>query len=316
MQKRADIIKNNKGKKEMEEFKSGFVSIIGRTNVGKSTLINALVGEKVAIMTSKPQTTRTAIRAIVNRPHSQVVFIDTPGIHKPKTKLGNTMVETAFGSITEVDVILFLVEATSDEIGKGDRIILDKIKEAKRKTILIINKIDLIKREKLLTLIELYAKEYNFSAVIPISALKNDKTNVVIQEIEKLLKPGPTYYDVEEYTDQTMRQLAEETIREKALKLLEDEVPHGLYVQVEKMQLRNNKNGEEIYDIEAIIYCLRNSHKGIIIGKNGQMLKRIGTYARQDLEKMLATKINLKTWVKVNEDWQDKDMIVKNFKGN
>lgn len=298
----------------MEEFKSGFVSIIGRTNVGKSTLINSLVGEKVAIMTNKPQTTRTAIRAIVNRENSQIIFIDTPGIHKPKTKLGNTMIDTAFGSVTDVDVVLFLIEATSEEIGKGDRIILDKIKEAKKKTILIINKIDLIKREKLLNLIDLYSKEYDFSAVIPISALKQDKTNDVLDEIEKLLKPGPAYYDVDEYTDQTMRQLVEETIREKALKLLDDEVPHGLYVVVEKMELRNTKTDEEIYDIEATIYCLRNSHKGIIIGKNGAMLKKIGTYARQDLERMLQTKINLKTWVKVNEDWQEKDSIVKNFK--
>jgi len=298
----------------MKEFKSGFVSIIGRTNVGKSTLINSLVGEKVAIMTNKPQTTRTAIRAIVNRESSQIIFIDTPGIHKPKTKLGNTMIDTAFGSVTDVDVVLFLIEATSEEIGKGDRIILDKIKEAKKKTILIINKIDLIKREKLLNLIDLYSKEYDFSAVIPISALKQDKTTVVLDEIEKLLKPGPEYYEVDEYTDQTARQLVEETIREKALKLLDDEVPHGLYVEVEKMELRNTKTQEEIYDIEAIIYCLRKSHKGIIIGKDGAMLKRIGTYARQDLENMLQTKINLKTWVKVNEDWQEKDSIVKNFK--
>lgn len=298
----------------MEEFKSGFVAIIGRTNVGKSTLVNSLVGEKVAIMTSKPQTTRTAIRAIVNREHSQIIFIDTPGIHKPKTKLGNTMIETAFGSVGDVDVVLFLIEATSEEIGKGDRIILEKIKEAGKKTILVINKIDLVKRETLLNLIETYRKEYDFQAVIPISALKKDKTEEVLIEIEKLLKPGPAYYDIDEYTDQTMRQLAEEVIREKALKLLDDEVPHGLYVQVEKMNLRRTKQEEEVYDIEATIYCLRNSHKGIIIGKSGSMLKRIGTYARQDLEKMLGTKVNLKTWVKVNEDWQDKDAIVKNFK--
>ena len=226
------------------------------------------------------------------------------------------MIETAFGSVGDVDVVLFLIEATSDEIGRGDRIILEKIKEAKKKTILIINKIDLVKREKLLALIQEYSKEYEFSAVIPISALKQDKTQVVLEEIEKLLKPGPAYYDIDEYTDQTMRQLAEEVIREKALKLLDDEVPHGLYVEVEKMHLRNTKDKSEIYDIEATIYCLRNSHKGIIIGKNGAMLKRIGTYARQDLEKMLDTKVNLKTWVKVNEDWQDKDNIVKSFKYN
>lgn len=300
----------------MEEFKSGFVAIIGRTNVGKSTLINSLVGEKVAIMTNKPQTTRTAIRAIVNREHSQIIFIDTPGIHKPKTKLGNTMIETAFGSVGDVDAVLFLIEATSEDIGKGDRIILEKIKEAGKKTILIINKIDLVKRETLLNLIETYRKEYDFQAVIPISAIKKDKTEDVLIEIEKLLKPGPAYYDIDEYTDQTMRQLVEEVIREKALKLLDDEVPHGLYVEVEKMNLRSTKNKEELYDIEATIYCLRNSHKGIIIGKNGTMLKRIGTYARQDLEKMLETKVNLKTWVKVSEDWQDKDTIVKKFKFN
>ena len=298
----------------MGEFKSGFVSIIGRTNVGKSTLINSLVGEKVAIMTNKPQTTRTAIRAIVNRENSQIIFIDTPGIHKPKTKLGNTMLDTAFGSVTDVDVVLFLIEATSKEIGKGDRIILDKIKESKKKTVLIINKIDLVKREKLLELIEIYKKEYNFEAVIPISALKNNKVESVLEEIEKLLKPGPAYYDIEEYTDQTLRQIAEETIREKALKLLNDEVPHGLYVEIEKMELRSTKSGEEIYDVEATIYCLRNSHKGIIIGKNGSMLKRIGMYARQDLERIFGIKINLKTWVKVNEDWQEKDSIIKKFK--
>ena len=298
----------------MEEFKSGFVSIIGRTNVGKSTLINSLVGEKVAIMTNKPQTTRTAIRAIVNREHAQIIFIDTPGIHKPKTKLGNTMVETAFGSVQDVDVVLFLIEATSTQIGKGDRMILDKIKEAKRKTILIINKIDLVKRENLLALIDLYQKEYDFSSVIPISALKKDKTEVVLEEIEKLWKPGPAYYDIDEYTDQTLRQLAEETIREKALQLLDEEVPHGLYVTIEKFEQRSTKKEEEIYDIEATIYCLRNSHKGIIIGKNGAMLKRIGTNARRELEAILGAKVNLKTWVKVNEGWQDKDTIVKNFK--
>lgn len=296
------------------EFKSGFVSIIGRTNVGKSTLLNALVGEKVAIMTNKPQTTRTAIRAIVNRENSQIIFIDTPGIHKPKTKLGDTMIETAFGTLPEVDVLLFLIEANSETIGKGDRIILDKIKESHKKTILVINKIDLVKRDKLLNLIELYSKEYNFEAIIPISALKKDKIDEVLVEIEKLLKPGPAYYDIDEYTDQTGRQLASEIIREKALKLLDDEVPHGLYVEIEKMKLRKDRNGEKIYDIEAVIYCLRDSHKGIIIGKNGQMLKKIGTYARHDLEEMLGTKINLKTWVKVKPDWQDIDAIVKEFK--
>lgn len=298
----------------MEEFKSGFVSMLGRTNVGKSTLLNALVGEKVAIMTHKPQTTRTAIRAIVNRENSQIIFIDTPGIHKPKTKLGETMIETAFGMVADVDVVLFIIEATSEEIGRGDKRILEKIQEAKKKTILVINKIDLIGKEQLAKIIELYSKEYNFEAIIPVTALKKKNVEIILDEIEKTLKTGPAYYDIDEYTDQTSRQLVEEVIREKALKLLEDEVPHGLYVEVEKMQLKNTKKQEEFYDIEATIYCLRDSHKGIIIGKNGSMLKRIGTYARQDLEEMLGTKVNLKTWVKVKKDWLDKDSIVKNFK--
>lgn len=300
----------------MQEFKSGFVSIIGRTNVGKSTLINSLVGEKVAIMANKPQTTRTAIRAIVNRENSQIIFIDTPGIHKPKTKLGHTMIDTAFGSITDVDVTIFVIEATSKEIGKGDRRILDELKQTKRKVILIINKIDLVKRDTLLNLIDLYSKEYPFEAVIPVSAIKGKETCIILEEIEKLLKPGPAYYDIDEYTDQTARQIVEETIREKALKLLNDEVPHGLYVEVQKMENSVTKNGDEIYNIEANIYCLKDSHKGIIIGKNGEMLKKIGTYARQDIEKILETKVNLKTWVKTKKDWQDIDAIVKKFKFN
>lgn len=299
---------------ETKNFKSGFVSIIGRTNVGKSTLINSLVGEKVAIMANKTQTTRTAIRAIVNRKNSQIIFIDTPGIHKPKTKLNETMVETSFGVINEIDLILFVIEATSDEIGRGDMRILEKIKESHKKAILIINKIDLVKREKLLQLIDLYQKEYNFEAVIPISSLKNKYKDIILDEIEKNLKPGPAYYNVEEYTDQTLRQLAEETIREKALTFLQDEVPHGIYVEVEKMKYRKNQKGEPMYDIEATIYCLRNSHKGIIIGKDGNMLKRIGQSARIDMENNFGTKVNLKTWVKVKEDWQDDSAIVKKFK--
>ena len=196
-----------------KEFKSGFVSMMGRTNVGKSSIMNALVNEKVAAIANKPQTTRNAIRAIVNRPNSQIIFIDTPGIHKPKSKLGNTMVETAFGVANDVDVILFVIDATSTSIGKGDRIILDKIKESKKKTILIINKIDLVKREDIAKLIELYKDEYNFEAVIPVSVVKQTNLDAILDEIEKHLKVGPAYYDIEEYTDQTMRQLVEETIR-------------------------------------------------------------------------------------------------------
>ena len=299
-----------------KEFKSGFVAMLGRTNVGKSTLVNLLVGEKVAATANKVQTTRTAIRGIANRENSQIIFIDTPGIHKPKTKLGTTMIETAFGTISEVDVILFMIEATSKEVGRGDARILEKLKETNKKVILLINKIDLVRKEEIAKLIELYSKQYNFEAIIPISAISNKEVEIILNEIEKLLKKGPAYYDVDEYTDQTSRQLVEEVIREKALKLLDDEVPHGLYVTVEKMKQSRTQNKENIYNIEATIYCLRDSHKGIIIGKNGQMLKKIGTYARQDLERMLGTKINLKTWVKVRKDWQDEDSIVKNFKFN
>lgn len=297
-----------------KEFKSGFVSMMGRTNVGKSSIMNALVNEKVAAIANKPQTTRNAIRAIVNRPNSQIIFIDTPGIHKPKSKLGNTMVETAFGVANDVDVILFVIDATSTSIGKGDRIILDKIKESKKKTILIINKIDLVKREDIAKLIELYKDEYNFEAVIPVSVVKQTNLDAILDEIEKHLKVGPAYYDIEEYTDQTMRQLVEETIREKALRLLNDEVPHGIYVETEKMKERTTKTGEPIYDVEATIYCLKKSHKGIIIGKDGNMLKKIASYARTDLEKMLDIKINLKVWVKVKEDWLNNDTLVKKFK--
>ena len=295
---------------ENSNFKSGFVSMLGRTNVGKSSIINALVGEKVAAVANKTQTTRTAIRAIVNRPNSQIIFVDTPGIHKPKSKLGNVMVETAFGASLDVDIIVFVIDATSEEIGRGDRIILDKIIESKKKCILVINKIDLVDKAQIAKLIELYSNEYNFQAVIPISVTKNKNLDVLLDEIETHLKPGPAYYDTEEYTDQTLRQLAEETIREKALKLLNDEVPHGIYVETDKMKFRKTKTGEGIYDVSATIYCLRNSHKGIIIGKNGQMLKKIGTYAREDLEKMLDTKINLQLWVKVREDWLNDTALV------
>ncbi len=297
-----------------EEFKSGFVSMMGRTNVGKSSIMNSLVKEKVAAIANKPQTTRNAIRAIVNRDNLQIVFIDTPGIHKPKTKLGDIMVETAFGVVPDVDVVLFVTDATSTEIGKGDRIILDKIKESKKKTILIINKIDLVDREQVAKLIDLYKDEYDFEAVIPVSVEKKINLEEIIDEIAKHLKVGPAYYDVDEYTDQTLRQLVEETIREKALRLLNDEVPHGIYVETEKMKERTTKNDEPIYDVEATIYCLRNSHKGIIIGKDGSMLKRIASYARTDLEKMLQMKINLKVWVKVKEDWLNDESLVKKFK--
>lgn len=295
----------------MEKFKSGFVAVIGKTNVGKSSIINRLVGEKVSAIANKPQTTRTRIKGIVNRPNSQIIFLDTPGLHKSKSKLGNVMIENAIESIPEADIVLYVIDASKSSI---DEKIMDKIKEANKKTILIINKIDLIDKEKLASIINLYKDLYDFKAIIPVSIKKEKNVEEILKEIESNLEEGPAYYDTEEYTDQTFRQLAEETIREKALKLLQDEVPHGILVEVNKMKSRKTKDMEKIYDIEATIFCLRESHKGIIIGKNGSMLKRIGTYAREDLERMLDTKVNLKLWVKVKKDWINDMSIVKNFK--
>ena len=298
----------------MSEFKSGFVSIIGRTNIGKSTLLNNLIKEDVSITANKPQTTRLAIRAIANRENSQIIFIDTPGIHKPKSKLSETMVDTAFASLQDVDVILFMIEATSKGIGKGDTYILEKLKEKHKKVILIINKIDLVEKESLFKIIEEYSKQYDFSSVIPIEATKGKYAETVLNEIEKLLKPGPRYYEEDEYTDQTSRQIVEEKIREKALRFLNEEVPHGIYVEVSKFKYRKTTKKEEIYDIDATIYCKRESHKGIIIGKDGQMLKKIGQCARYDLEKIFETKINLKLWVKVDNKWDENTQILKKFK--
>lgn len=295
----------------MGNFKSGFVSIIGKTNVGKSTMLNSLIGEQVAITTSKPQTTRTAIKGIVNRENSQIIFIDTPGIHKTKSKFGEAMTNIAYEALGEVDVILFLIEATYKQIGTADKIILEKLKEKNKKVILVINKIDLAPKENLLNLIELYRKEYDFKAIVPISALKNKELDTLLTEIEELLPEGPAYYNIDEYTDQTERQIVEEVVREKCLKLLNDEIPHGIYVKVEKMNLRQTKKGEDIYDVDIIIYCSKNSHKGIIIGKDGNMLKRIASYSRQKIEKMLDIKLNMNIWVKVQEDWQNKENIIK-----
>ena len=301
-------------KNNMENFKSGFVAIIGRTNVGKSSILNELVGEKVALVANKPQATRTNIKAIINRENSQIIFTDTPGIHKPKSKLGNIMNESAWTSIPDADVILFVVEANSEGIGKGDQMILDKIKETKSKVILIINKIDLVKKEQVLKMIEAFKDEYDFKAIIPTSVVKKLDKDVILDEIEKNLSIGPAYYNIDEYTDQSLRDLASETIREKALKLLQDEVPHGILVEIEKMKKSKTKENKSIFNVEATIYCVRDSHKGIIIGKNGSMLKRIGTYAREDLEDLLQEKVNLQLWVKVKKDWINNESIVNKFK--
>ncbi len=300
----------------MEEFKSGFVAIIGRTNVGKSSLLNCIAGQKVAAVVNKPQTTRTAIKAIVNRKNSQIVFIDTPGIHKPKSKLGNTMNDTAWGAIPDADLTLFVVEATSNGIGKGDKMILEKIKEKNAPTILIINKIDLVTKEQVFKLIEEFKDEYHFKAIIPVSTIKKCDVDIILEEIEKNLKEGPAYYDKDEYTDQTIRDIVSETIREKALKLLQEEVPHGIFVEVDKIKKGKTRENKPIFNIDATIFCLKDSHKGIIIGKNGSMLKKIGTYAREDIEKMLETQVNLKIWVKVKEDWINNDKFVKLFKNS
>lgn len=295
----------------MEEFKSGFVTVIGRTNVGKSSIINSLVGEKVSAIANKPQTTRTRIKGIINRENLQIIILDTPGIHKPKSKLGNTMVENAISSIPDVDIVLYVIDAKEKKI---DEKTIEKIKQSNKKTILIINKIDLVDAKKVAELIDTYKNLYDFKAILPVSVTKNKNIEEIIMEIRNNLEEGPAYYSEDEYTDQTLRQLAEETIREKALKLLQDEVPHGILVQATKMKMRKTKELEKIYDIEATIFCLRNSHKGIIIGKSGTMLKKIGTYAREDLEKILDTKVNLKLWVKVKEGWIDDESIVKKFK--
>lgn len=289
-------------------MKSGFVTILGRPNVGKSTLLNHLAGQKIAIVSSKPQTTRTAIKGIINRDDAQIIFTDTPGIHKPKNKLGEKMSETIDEASQGVDIVLYLIEATDKGIGTANEFILKKVKELNQKTILVINKIDKVQKEHLLELIKLYSDEYNFEAIIPISAKEDDGIEILINEIIKLLPEGPLYYDREAFTDQTERQIIEETIREKALKILSEEVPHGIAVEVESMKQRGNR---DLYDIEATIYCEKKSHKGIIIGKDGETLKRIGEMAREDMEEMLQSKVNLQLWVKVKEGWRDSEAKLK-----
>ncbi len=297
-----------------ENFKSGFVSFVGRTNVGKSTLLNSLMKEKIAIIANKPQTTRTAIKAILNDENYQMIITDTPGIHKPKTKLGETMIETAFSTLEEVDVAVFLIEATSKEIGRGDCRILEKLKNANKKCILAINKIDLVEKETLLNLIKIYSDEYAFEAVVPICAVSGEGIDKLVEEIIKLLPNGPKYYSEDEYTDQTTRQMIEEIIREKALRFLDEEVPHGIYVELEKFKTGKTMKNEKIFNIDSVIYTNKESHKGIIIGKGGSMLKRISTSSRYDIEKMLGEKVNLKIWVKVREGWQEKETFVKKFR--
>ena len=283
-------------------MKSGFVAIIGKPNVGKSTLLNRLAGQKIAIVSNKPQTTRTAIKGIINMENAQIIFTDTPGIHKPKNKLGEKMSETIDEATDGVDLMLYLIEATDKGIGTANEFIIKKIKDANAKAILAINKVDLVKKENLLSLIKAYSEAYDFEAIIPISAREDDGIDILLNKIVEVLPEGPIYYPEDEWTDQTERQIIEETIREKALKSIEDEIPHGIAIEVESMKKREDK---ELYDIEATIYCEKKSHKGIIIGKDGAVLKVIGERAREDIEKMLDCQVNLQLWVKVKEGWRD-----------
>lgn len=292
-----------------ENYKSGFVTLIGRPNVGKSTLMNTLIGQKVAITSNKPQTTRNRIRTVLTTEEGQIVFVDTPGIHKAKNKLGEYMVNVAEGTLKEVDVILWLVEP-STFIGAGERHIAEILRKVKTPVILVINKIDTVKREEVPAFIDAYRKILDFAEIVPMSALKGTNRETLIELIYRYLPCGPMFYDEDTVTDQPLRQITAELIREKALKLLDEEIPHGIAVSIDIMKQRSRGN---LWDIEATIICERSSHKGIIIGKGGAMLKKIGSAARYEIEKQLEAKVNLKLWVKVKKDWRDSDFLIKNF---
>ena len=290
-----------------ETHKSGFAALIGRPNVGKSTLMNCLIGQKIAITSKKPQTTRNRIQTVYTSEEGQIVFVDTPGIHKAKNKLGDYMVNVAEHSLREVDVILWLVEPT-DYIGAGEQHIIEQLKKIKTPVILVINKIDTVKKEQLLGYIDLYRKQLDFAEIVPVSALKKDNTGVLLAQIMKYLPYGPAFYDEDTITDQPTRQIVAELIREKVLRSIDEEIPHGVAVTIESM-----KYGKKLVDINATIICERDSHKGIIIGKGGQMLKKIGSMARAEIEDLLEQHVNIQLWVKVKKDWRDSDFLIKNF---
>mgnify|MGYP000763775118 FL=1 len=290
-----------------ENFKSGFVTLIGRPNVGKSTLMNHLIGQKIAITSNKPQTTRNRIQTVLTTEEGQIVFVDTPGIHKAKNKLGEYMVNIAERSLNEVDVVLWLVEP-SNFIGAGEKHIIEQLKKVKTPVILVINKIDMVKREEILAFIDTYRKEYDFAEIVPVSARTGDNTDELVKVILNYLPYGPQFYDEDTVTDQPERQIVAELIREKALHCLNEEIPHGIAVAIDQMKMN-----KKVCHIDATIICERDSHKGIIIGKQGSMLKKIGTNARYEMEKMLDAKVNLKLWVKVKKDWRDSDFLIKNF---
>ena len=289
--------------------KSGFATLVGRPNVGKSTLMNHLIGQKIAITSDKPQTTRNRIQTVYTDERGQIIFLDTPGIHKAKNKLGEYMVNVAEHTLKEVDVILWLVEPTTF-IGAGERHIAEQLNRVKTPVILVINKIDTVKnQDEILTFINAYKDICPFAEIVPVSALRKRNTDVLLEQIFKYLPYGPQYYDEDTVTDQPMRQIAAELIREKALRLLSDEIPHGIAVTIEKMTERENG----LFDIEATIVCERESHKGIIIGKGGAMLKKIGTAARVEIENMLEARVNLQLWVKVRREWRDSEIYMKNY---
>lgn len=291
-----------------KHFKSGFVALVGRPNVGKSTLMNHLIGQKIAITSDKPQTTRNRIQTVYTDERGQIVFLDTPGIHKAKNKLGNYMVHVAEHTLREVDVVLWLVEPTT-YIGAGEQYIVSRLKQVKTPVILIINKIDTVEKGEILKFIDAYRKVLSFAEIIPVSALRDINTDEVLNVLFRYLQPGPQYFDEDTVTDQPMRQIAAELIREKALRNLQDEIPHGIAVTIEQMTER--KNG--LFDIEATVICERESHKAIIIGKQGAMLKRIGTAARREIEGLLGARVNLKLWVKVRKEWRDNELYLKNY---
>ena len=292
-----------------KKYKSGFVTLIGRPNVGKSTLMNQIIGQKIAITSNKPQTTRNRIQTVYTSEDGQIIFLDTPGIHKAKNKLGEYMVNVAERTLKEVDVVLWLVEPTTF-IGAGERHIAEQLQKVSTPVILAINKIDTVKKEELLAVIAEYSKLYSFKEIIPVSALKGENLEHLVDTLFEYLDEGPQFYDEDTITDQPERQIVAELIREKALRLLSDEIPHGIAVSIERMKER--KNGK-IMDIDATIICERASHKGIIIGKQGSMLKKIGSQARIEMENLLDIQVNLKIWVKVKKDWRDSDFLLKNY---
>ena len=288
-------------------YKSGFVTLIGRPNVGKSTLMNYLIGQKIAITSNKPQTTRNRIQTVLTTEEGQIIFVDTPGIHKAKNKLGEYMVNVAERTLNEVDAVLWLVEPTTF-IGAGEKHIADQLKKVTTPVILVINKVDSVKKEEVLASIAAYQDIYDFAAIVPVSARSGENTKELLKVVYQYLPYGPQFYDEDTITDQPERQIVAELIREKALHCLNEEIPHGIAVVIDSMK----KKGKVMH-IDATIICERDSHKGIIIGKQGSMLKKIGSTARYEIEKMLDMQANLKLWVKVKKDWRDSDFLVKNF---